>query len=200
MRGKTLGYEVRYPKGKDLEYKVNGEWVTRNMVPERREYEKKRSSSLERFISKQKHGMADRNKKWIRQKKYLLGENEFLEKGTSNKLLDHYKKQVERYGDKCPITLVKFTTVRAYQLNESKICNSKKRLSFSNLSPDRILNNINYTKQNTLFTSIGWNVARTDFTLEEFKYLFKDEVIERYKKILIERFPDQAYKGLDEKR
>ena len=193
------GYEMRYPKGKGEEYKVNGVWVSRNLVPERREYEQNYNSTLERFISRSKHKMEARDKKWIEQGKYIIGENEFLEERTCNKLMNHYKKQIERYGEVCPITLVKFTTIRTYEKRKERK-NMEKQIFFSNLSPDRILNNINYTKQNTLFTSIGWNVARTDFTLEEFKYLFKDEVIERYKKILIERFPDQAYKGLDEKR
>ena len=72
--------------------------------------------------------------------------------------------------------------------------NMEKQIFFSNLSPDRIINNINYTEQNTLFTAAGWNIARGELALEDFKYLFKDEIIERFKKILIERFPDQAYK------
>ena len=72
--------------------------------------------------------------------------------------------------------------------------NMEKHILFSNLSPDRIINNINYTEQNTLFTAAGWNIARGELALEDFKYLFKDEIIERFKKILIERFPDQAYK------
>ena len=190
------GYKMRYPaKGKgDPEYMVNGVWTKRNNVPERREYEQNYNSTLERFISRSKHKMEARNKKWIEQGKYIIGENEFLEKETSNKLMNHYKKQIERYGEVCPITLIKFTTIRPYTLIEDKINNMEKHIFFSNLSTDRILNNINYTKQNTLFTAAGWNVARGELELEEFKYLFKDEIIKRYKKILIERFPDQGYK------
>ena len=188
------GYKMRYPTKGDPEYMVDGVWTKRNKVPERREYERKHGSSLGRFISKAKHKMGERNKKWTGQKKYLLGENEFLEKGTSNKLMDHYKKQIERYGKVCPITLIKFTTSRPFEFKEDKINNSEKHILFSNLSTDRILNNINYTEQNTLFTAAGWNVARGELELGEFKYLFKDEIIKRYKKILIERFPDQGYK------
>jgi len=192
----TWGYKMKYPaKGKgDPEYMVNGVWTKRNNVPERREYERKHGSSLERFISKAKHKMGERNKKWTRQKKCLLGENEFLEKETSNKLMNHYKKQIERYGEVCPITLIKFTTSRPFEFKEDRMYTMEKHILFSNLSTDRILNNINYTKQNTLFTAAGWNVARGELELEEFKYLFKDEIIKRYKKILIERFPDQGYK------
>ena len=188
------GYKMRYPIKGDPEYMVDGVWTKRNKVPERREYERKHGSSLGRFISRAKNKMGERNRKWIGQKKYLLGENEFLEKGTSNKLMDHYKKQIERYGEVCPITLIKFTTMRTHRLKKDKINSMERYMIFSNLSPDRIINNINYTEQNTLFTAAGWNVARGELELEEFKYLFKDEIIKRYKKILIERFPDQGYK------
>ena len=195
MRTKSnWGYKMRYPTKGDPEYRVNGVWTKRNKVPERREYERKLGNSLGRFISKAKHKMGGRNKKWTRQNKVLLGENEFLEKGTSSKLMNHYKKQIERYGKVCPITLIKFTTSRPFDFKEDKIHAMEKHILFSNLTTDRILNNINYTKQNTLFTAAGWNVARGELPLAEFKYLFKDEIIERYKKIFIERFPDQEYK------
>jgi hypothetical protein len=187
------GYKMRYPAKSDPEYMVNGVWTKRNNVPERREYEQNYNSTLGRFICRSKNKMEEKNKKWIGQGKYIIGENEFSEKETSNKLMDHYKKQIERYGEVCPITLIKFTTIRTYEkIKERK--NMEKHIFFSNLSPDRILNNINYTKQNTLFTAAGWNIARGELALGDFKYLFKDEIIERYKKILIERFPDQGYK------
>jgi len=192
----TWGYNMRYPSKGDPEYMVNGVWTKRNNVPERREYERKHGNTLKRFISKSKHKMGEKNRNWTKQKKYILGENEFLEERTCNKLMDHYKKQIKRYGDRCPITLIKFTTMRTYESREDKINSMERYITFSNLSPDRIINNINYTKQNTLFTSAGWNIARGELALEDFKYLFKDDIIKRYKKIFIERFPDQAYKGL----
>jgi len=188
------GYKMRYPTKGDPEYLVNGVWTKRNNVPERREYEQKNNSTLKRFISKSKHKMGEKNRNWIEQGKYIIGENEFVEKETSNKLMNHYKKQIERYGNICPITLIEFTTMRTYKLKKDKINSVERYTTFSNLSPDRIINNINYTKQNTLFTAAGWNIARGELVLEDFKYLFKDEIIERFKKILIERFTDQAYK------
>ena len=190
------GYKMRYPtKGKgDPEYMVDGVWTKRNNVPERREYEQNFNSTLGRFISKSKHKMGEKNRNWIGQGKHIIGENEFLEERTCNKLMDHYKKQIERYGEVCPITLIKFTTMRTYKLKKDKINSMERYITFSNLSPDRIINNINYTEQNTLFTAAGWNIARGELALEDFKYLFKDEIIERYKKIFIERFPDQGYR------
>ena len=190
------GYKMRYPaKGKgDAEYMVDGVWTKRNNVPERRVYEQNFNSTLKRFISRSKNKMGEKNRNWIGQGKHIIGENEFLEKRTCNKLMNHYKKQIERYGEVCPITLIKFTTMKTHRLKKDKINSMERYIIFSNLSPDRIINNINYTEQNTLFTAAGWNVARGELELEEFKYLFKDEIIKRYKKILIERFPDQGYK------
>ena len=191
---KALGYEMQYPKGKDQQYKVNGLWVTRNQVPERRAYEKKRENTLHRFLSKAKIRMKSRNKYWEKIGRHPLGENEFLEKKTSYKLLAHYNEQIERYGEVCPITLVKFTTFRNVEKKKDKVANAFGSIAhFSNLSADRLLNNVNYTKQNTLFTVAGWNNARGDWAFDEFKYIFKDEIIERYRKIIIERFPDQAH-------
>jgi len=190
------GYKMRYPaKGKgDAEYMVDGVWTKRNNVPERRVYEQNFNSTLKRFISRSKNKMGEKNRNWIGQGKHIIGENEFLEKRTCNKLMNHYKKQIERYGEVCPITLIKFTTMRTHRLKKDKINSMERYMIFSNLSPDRIINNINYTEQNTLFTAAGWNIARGELALDDFKYLFKDEIIERFKKILIERFPDQAYK------
>ena len=39
-----------------------------------------------------------------------------------------------------------------------------------------------------LFTSVGWNVARQNFSLEDIKKLFPSEFAERYEKIVKERF------------
>ena len=194
MRGKSWGYEIRYPKGKDKQYKVNGVWTSRSYIPERRAYDQQRGNSLEGFMWLAKSHMAERNKNWLKRGRNSLGENEFLEKKTINKLMSHYNEQVERYGDVCPITLIKFTTIRTHRRQGERAISGEKKYIFSNISIDRIFDHINYTKQNTLFTSSGWNLAKGIITLDQFKYLFKDEVIKRYKKILMERFPDQAYK------
>ena len=60
----------------------------------------------------------------------------------------------------------------------------------TNISSDRILNHINYTKQNVLFTSAGWNLARGELSLSEMKTFLNKECVERYEEILMERFPD----------
>ena len=194
-RGQYLGYEIRYIPGKIPEYKVNGEWVTRSKVPERRAYEKKQGSTLEGFMQSTKNHIKERQKIWKKSGRSVLGDNEFWENKTFNKLMNHYNQQVERYGDICPITLVKFTTIRTHRTNKERM-DAEKKYIFSNISVDRILDHINYTKQNTLFTAVGWNMSKGVIGLNEMHYLFKDEVIKRFKEIFIERFPDQAYKYL----
>ena len=64
---------------------------------------------------------------------------------------------------------------------------------YSNVSPDRIFNHINYTEQNTIFTSQLWNFKKGESPISELKLIFLPEVLERYKAIVAERFPDQKY-------
>ena len=68
--------------------------------------------------------------------------------------------------------------------------NPHQRHIVSNISADRLLDPINYTKQNVLFTSVGWNLARQNFYLKDIKKLFPGEFAERYEKIVRERFPN----------
>ena len=67
-------------------------------------------------------------------------------------------------------------------------------LNVTNLSGERLLNEQNYTKQNTLFTSVGWNLARRNFSLKDMSLLMRKDFFDRYMEILSERFPDQKYK------
>ena len=63
----------------------------------------------------------------------------------------------------------------------------------SNVSLDRIFNHTRYTEQNTIFTSQLWNLKKGDSPISELKFIFLPEVLERYKAIVMERFPDQIY-------
>ena len=121
----------------------------------------------------------------------LIGENEF-EEGYNcyDKLQAHYDEQIERYGPICPITHMEFTFNRT---NEKK-GQGKGIINITNLSHDRMLNEKNYTKQNLLFTSVGWNLARRDFSLKDMSRLMRKDFFDRYMEILSERFPDQRYK------
>ena len=128
--------------------------------------------------------MKTTNKKWKKDRE-ILGVNEFEDKwGCANKLRAHFDEQVKKYGHMCPITYMDFTTIRKQEKKRSH------KYIITNLSADRLFDHINYTKQNVLFTSLGWNVARQNFSLEDIKKLFPSKFIERYEEILRERFPD----------
>ena len=169
------------------EFFINNEWVRACDVPEKRELKKKRESSLNGFLLYFKQKMVERNKK---HGKFLIGDNEFEDKyGCYDKIRAHFNQQVERYGYRCPITHLEFTTTR----NNIKDYEGRKRdekMIITNMSTDRILNHINYTKQNVLFTSVGWNLSRGELSLKIMKILLNKNHVERYEEILMERFPD----------
>ena len=133
-----------------------------------------------------------REKEWEKQGRLLLGENEFKDdrRGRCDKLMEAFDKQVERYGNKCPMTHIPFTMDVAYNLKDiNNYCSGV----YSNISSDRIFNHIDYTEQNTIFTSQLWNNGKGESSLYELSLIFQPEIIERYKAIVMERFPDQEY-------
>ena len=170
------------------EFFVNNKWIQEDEVPERREWRKKRYSSLRGSFKNIKGLIKEKEKK---AGKFLIGEDEFKDKWNCyDKLWAQYNEQVERYGDKCPITGQEFTHIRI--LNKGKKWDRRKHnIIRTNMSPDRLLNHIHYTKQNVLFTSAGWNVARGDLkTIADMKFYLNKNHVERYVEILMERFPD----------
>ena len=174
----------------NIQYLVGGKWVSKTHVPENRELEKKRTSSLRGFLIKIKIKMRQKNKEALAKGRDLIGENEFEDGfGCYDKLQAHYDEQVERYGPICPITHLEFTFERT---NEKK-GPGKGIINITNLSHDRMLNEKNYTKQNMLFTSTGWNLARGNFSLKDMSRLMREDYFKRYCKILVERFPDKKY-------
>ena len=176
------------------EYFYNNKWVKPIDVPENRERRRIRESTLNFFMSRFKMSMVYTNKKWIKRNREIIGVNEFTDKwNCCDKIRAHFDEQVAKYGYKCPITHIDFTTIKKNKKIEK--FEGVPRI-ISNISIDRLLNHINYTKKNVLFTSQGWNVARLNFSLPEIEQLFPVEFVDRYKKILIERFPDQACKDV----
>ena len=167
------------------QYLYNGEWVYKEELPVERQNRRLRESSLKFFMQKFKQSMKSANTVWKKRGREPLGVNEFEDKwNCADKVNEHFNKQIERYGYKCPITHMDFTTTRQQE---------KKRIRkhiITNISADRLCDHINYTKQNVLFTSVGWNIARQNFSLEDIKKLFPSEFAERYKKIVLERFPN----------
>jgi len=184
------GVKKRTPS-KYLEYMVDGEWVKPGFVPHIRKNMKKSYDSKKGHFCTLLNHINQKDRERRKQGRHLQGEHEFKDDrhGRCDKLMAHYDKQVERYGNKCPMTLIPFTMDMSYETfdinNQTKI--------FSNISPDRIFNHIDYTEQNLIFTSQLWNLKKGGSPISELKFLFIPEVLERYKAIVMERFPDQEY-------
>ena len=180
----------QYPEGGgkklgNAQYLYNSGWVDKQEIPEFREDLRVKQSTLEFFMKKLKENMKTTNNYWKNQGRKILGVNEFDEKrNCTDKLRAQFNKQVERYGYKCPITHIEFTTIRKMEKTLYQ------RRIISNISADRLLDLMNYTKQNVLFTSVGWNLARQNFYLKDIKKLFSVEFAGRYEKIVRERFPN----------
>ena len=178
--------------GKYLEYMVDGEWIKPGFVPHIRESVKKTLSTKKGFLLKILKTMNKKVKVRKKQGRHLQGEYEFKDdrRGRCDKLMAQFDEQVERYGNKCPMTYIPFTTNVAYNLKDiNNYCGGV----YSNISSDRIFNHIDYTEQNTIFTSQLWNNGKGESSLYELSLIFQPEIIERYKAIVMERFPDQEY-------
>ena len=174
----------------DIQYLVGGKWVSKDYVPEIRELETKRKSCLRGFFRHIKDKMSQKNKDSLAKGRDLIGENEFKdEHGCYDKLQAHYDEQVERYGPICPITHMEFT----FERNNKQVGAGNSLLNITNLSHDRMLNEKNYTRQNTLFTCNGWNLARRNFSLKDMSLLMREDYFKNYIRILLERFPDKKY-------
>ncbi len=174
------------------EYKVNGEWVKKGEAPHQRENQRNFSNSKKGYFCSKLTRINQREKIRKKQGKFLQGENEFKDDrwGRCDKLMEAFDEQVEQYGYKCPITLIPFTMDRALEkFDINNYCSGV----YSNVSPDRIFNHIDYTEQNTIFTSQLWNLKKGDSPMEHLELALNPEWMKRYKAIIMERFPDQIY-------
>lgn len=88
---------------------------------------------------------------------------------TRESLIQHWKKQKEIYGTKCPATGVEMTMIKGQ--------NGKRTMT--NISKDRILTWEGYTKVNTIFTSWRYNSSKNSMTPKDAK-AFLRIVKERY--------------------
>jgi len=174
-----------------MEYLVEGKWIPRHLAPHRREYIKTYSNTKNAFFSKILSDIRKRCKKNKERGREIQGENEFEDTrpGRCDKLIAQFDEQVERYGNKCPVTHIPFTMNVNHNFRD---INNYVR-TFSNISPDRIFNHMDYTKQNLIFTSQLWNFKKGESSLYELELVFQPEIVERYKAIVMERFPDQKY-------
>ena len=90
-----------------------------------------------------------------------------------NDFNNHWLKQKNIYGMKCPATGVEMTTKVSF--NEK----GKFKRCETNISKDRILSSMGYSHQNLIFTSWKYNKAKGDFTPEMARAFLK-MVKERY--------------------
>ena len=178
-------------KASTREYRINGGWVKKGEAPHQRASQKQWDNTKKGFFCKKLNAIERKEKEWKKQGRFLLGDHEFKDdrRGRCDKLMEAFDKQVERYGDKCPITLIPFTRETAYE--KFDINNQIK--TFSNVSLDRIFNHTRYTEQNTIFTSQLWNLKKGDSPMEHLELALNPEWMKRYKAIVMERFPDQKY-------
>ena len=178
-------------KNNKPEYKVNGEWLSAGNVPHKRASQKQWDNTKKGYFCRKLGAIETREKMWKAQGKFLLGDHEFKDDrwGRCDKLMEAFDEQVERYGYKCPITLIPFTMETAHE----KFDINNRVKTFSNVSPDRIFNHTRYTKQNTIFTSQLWNLKKDESPMEHLELALNPEWMKRYKEIVIERFPDQKY-------
>jgi len=173
------------------EYLINNKWVKPHFAPHIRNGQRKNLNTKKGFMLKVLKRMKESTKKRVEKGREIQGVNEFIDnrRGRCDKFMAHFDEQVERYGYKCPLTHIPFTMEVPNDLYD---INSQIK-TFTNVSPDRIFNNIDYTEQNLIFTSQLWNLTKRDTPISKMMLIFKPEIMERYKAIVAERFPDQKY-------
>jgi hypothetical protein len=88
---------------------------------------------------------------------------------TRYSVIEHWHKQKEIYGTKCPATGVEMTMIKG----------QNKKRTMTNISKDRILTWEGYTKINTIFTCWKYNCAKNSMTPKDAK-AFLRIVKERY--------------------
>ena len=85
---------------------------------------------------------------------------------------DHWLEQKKSHGMKCPATSVEMTTKKLFSKGKVTRCQT-------NISKDRILNSMGYSRQNLIFTCWNYNFAKNAMTPKMAKAYLKI-VKERY--------------------
>jgi|TARA_R110001592_G_scaffold348607_1_gene642851 hypothetical protein len=109
---------------------------------------------------------------WASVKSRCKKHNRINEFKDFDEFYNHWLKQKDKYGMKCPAIGIEMTTIR-------KIDGAKHRRHHTNISVDRILSTKGYSHQNLIFTSWEYNSAKKNFTPEMAK-AFLRIVGERY--------------------
>ena len=169
------GYKIKYlgARHTNPRYLVNNHWVQRGEVPEVRQYLATRFSMETSYFNKMFNKMKGSHRK--------------IEFESGKELLEHWHRQKAIYGMKCPITGDLMTTIRKMEKGNT---GARTR---TNISPDRLLSSMDYTKQNVLFVTVEWNLAKGSLKGYRVHHLFNSQIADNYLKILRERFPGMEY-------
>ena len=172
---RSSGYKIKYlgPGNTNPRYLLNNHWVQRDEIPERRQYLAARFSTEIPYFQKIFHKMKESRHK--------------VEFESWEELLEHWHRQKAIYGMRCPITGDLMTTIRKMEKGNT---GARTR---TNISPDRLLSSMDYTKQNVLFVTVEWNLAKGSLKGYRVQHLFNSQIADNYLKILRERFPGMEY-------
>jgi len=173
----TRGYKIKYlgPSHTRPRWLVNGRWTGYENIayPTRRKQQAARFSTEEGYFKK----MFDKINRTLHQ----------VEFKSWKELLEYWHQQKAVYGMKCPITGDTLTTIRKMEKR-----NHGARTP-TNISPDRLLSSKGYTKQNVLFVTVEWNLAKGPLKGHRVHHLFNSRIANNYLKILRERFSAMEY-------
>jgi len=102
---------------------------------------------------------------------------------------EHWEKQKKIYGMQCPITNVRMTTIIPNRIGMSHKCHHQpiNRLPF-NASTERLLPKEGYTKRNTIFTTVEWNIMKGPMNWSSIRKYFKKDIADRFFKILKKKY------------
>ena len=174
----TYGYKIKYlgPNWSQPRWFVDGSWtstVPDKDRPQRRKQQAAWSSTEKGYF-----------KKMLNKMQRSRHEVEFE---SWEELLEHWHQQKAIYGMRCPITGDLMTTIRKMEKGNT---GARTR---TNISPDRLLSSMDYTKQNVLFVTVEWNLAKGSLKGHRVHHLFNSQIADNYLKILRERFPGMEY-------
>ena len=172
------GYKIKYlgPNWTKPRWLVDGRWtsvVPEDKTPKRRKQRAARFSTEKGYFTKMFNKMKKSRHK--------------VEFESREELLEHWHQQKAIYGMRCPITGDLMTMIRKMEKGRQGVRTG------TNISPDRLLSSMNYTKQNVLFVTVEFNLAKGPLKGYRVHRLFNSQIADNYLKILRERFPGMEY-------
>ena len=172
------GYEIKYlgPNWTNPRWLINGSWTS--TLPEK--HRPQRRKQLAAWFSTEKGYFSKLFSK-------MKGSRHKVEFESWEELLEHFHRQKAIYGMRCPITGDLMTMIRKMEKGNQGV------RTRTNISPDRLLSSMNYTKQNVLFVTVEFNLAKGPLKGYRVHRLFNSQIADNYLKILRERFPGMEY-------